>query len=231
MVVFFIKGGNCTWQRQTYSLAELYDTILPEDFKLTMVKNPKIGKAKFYHEVTRDVYIPRISSHPAAFVQCGEKEDNADVMEEHPEVRESPSEAWFRVFITNRVDRDTSTALSLYSLRWLIETSFQDMSQNLDLHGCKWRELRGQECFLALVFLCYLFFEWVRLHGSLTLYGVDLNLRCKIWLTFANYCQKLFADWLASRTDAKYARRRNRSTNTGTLLGGKHRITVEKRSI
>jgi len=87
--------------------------------------------------------------------------------------------------------------LSTYSLRWAIETSFQDLNQNLALHGCKWRELRGQECFLALAFLCYLFLVWAQAHGDLARYGAKHGTLGQARESFKCYCQEEFSDWLA----------------------------------
>jgi len=70
------------------------------------------------------------------------------------------------------------------------------MSQNLALHGCKWRELSGQNCFLSLTFLCYLFLTWARVHGELESYGVKQGTLGQTRKAFRNYCQERFADWL-----------------------------------
>ena len=71
------------------------------------------------------------------------------------------------------------------------------MSQQLGLHGCKWRELSGQACFLALAFLCYQFLAWVQLHGGLSRYGVERGTLGLTREAFVNYCQEQFAEWLA----------------------------------
>jgi len=71
------------------------------------------------------------------------------------------------------------------------------MNQNLALHGCKWRELSGQNCFLALAFLCYLFLAWAQVHGELSQYGLRRGTLGQTREAFKNYCQEQFADWLA----------------------------------
>ena len=48
-------------------------------------------------------------------------------------------DASFRVFVTNEVTWDAATILGYYALRWTIETSYRDLSQDLNLHGCVFR--------------------------------------------------------------------------------------------
>ena len=113
-----------------------------------MVKNPKTRKAKFYHAATRDVFIPGIGPHLVVLVPCGSVVEAGDAIEEPAEEFEAPSKRRFRVFVTNRRDWDASTVLSMYSLRWTIETCFQDLSQHLGVHGCKWRDWTGNTALL-----------------------------------------------------------------------------------
>jgi len=190
------RNWNCNYQGHTYSLYELHDHIPAEDFKLTQVKNPKTGKRKFYHTATVDVYFARIGTHRLVLVQCGEATAMDEVIEGNPEILEAPSKNKFRVFVTNNTSWDASYILSTYSLRWSIETSFQGMNQNLALHGCKWRELSGQKCFLALTFMCYLFLSWARVHGELEQYGVKRGTLGQSRRAFRRYCVEQFAEWL-----------------------------------
>jgi len=162
-----------------------------------MVKNPKTGKAKFYHAVTRDVFIPGIGPHLVVLVPLGSIAGKDDAIEEQSGELEAPSTKKFCVFVTNRLDWDAATALSLYSLRWTIETCFQDLSQHLGVHGCKWRELDGQYCFIALAFLCYLFLAWARARDALARYGTEITTLGQLREAFTNYCQEQFGTWLA----------------------------------
>lgn len=191
------RSWTCTYQKQHYSFGELFDAIPGGDFKLTMVKNPKTKKLKFYHATTRNVFIPGIGTHIVVFVPCGNVASKDDVIEENVEEIESPAKKRFRVFITNRVDWDASTILSLYSLRWTIETCFQDLSQHLGVHGCKWRELDGQYCFIALAFLCYLFLSWARARNALARYSKPQRTLGQVREAFTDYCEEHFGAWLA----------------------------------
>ncbi len=192
------RSWKCTYQRQHYTFGELFDAVSPGDFKLTMVKNPKTGKVKFYHAATRDVFIPGIGPHLVVLIPCGSVKEAGDALEEQSEEIEAPSKRKFRMFVTNRRDWDASTVLSMYSLRWTIETCFQDLSQHLGVHGCKWRELDGQYCFVALAFLCYLFLTWARARGLLDRYGTELKSLGQAREAFTNYCQEQFGAWLAN---------------------------------
>ncbi len=192
------RSWKCTYQRQHYTFGELFDAVPAGDFNLTMVKNPKTGKVKFYHAATRDVFIPGIRPHFVVLIPCGSVKEAGDALEEQSEEIEAPSKRKFRVFVTNRRDWDASTVLSMYSLRWTIETCFQDLSQHLGVHGCKWRELDGQYCFVALAFLCYLFLTWARARGLLDRYGTELKSLGQAREAFTNYCQEQLGTWLAN---------------------------------
>ncbi|OLS14611.1 MAG: hypothetical protein RBG13Loki_1803, partial [Promethearchaeota archaeon CR_4] len=59
------------------------------------------------------------------------------------------------------------------------------------------RELSGQECFLSLAFLCYLFLGWARVHGELARYGVKHGTLGQARDAFKSYCVEQFSGWLA----------------------------------
>ena len=191
------RNWKCNYQGQKYYLTELYDAIPTEDLKLTEVKNPKTGRRKYYHCATVDVYFPRIGTHRVVFVQVGPAPGTVDLIEADPEVLEAPSKGKFRVFCTNCLEWDASYILSMYSLRWAVETSFRDMNQNLALHGCKWQEFSGQKCFLALTYLCYLFLAWAQVHGELVRYGVRRATLGQTREAFKDYSREQFAEWSA----------------------------------
>ncbi|MHA1684714.1 MAG: transposase [Promethearchaeota archaeon] len=108
-------------------------------------------------------------------------------------IEESPAKRKYRVFIASNLTWDASTILSLYALRWSIETGYRDMSQNLGLHGCQWRELDGQQCFVALTFTCYLLLLWAKKNGLLDQYGVHLETVGDVKHAFIHYCQDEFS--------------------------------------
>ena len=191
------RNWKCTYQHHSYSIGELYDALPQESFKLTQVIYPKSGKRKFYHVATVDVFFPRIGTHRVLLVQVGAIVERDDILASETEVLEAPSKAKFVAFCTNCTEWEASYILSMYSLRWAVETPFQDMTQNLALRGCKWRELSGQNCFLALAFLCYLFLAWAQVHGELAPYGVRHGTLGEAREAFKSYCQEEFSNWLA----------------------------------
>ena len=191
------RNWTCTYNKKHYSFGELFDTIPAEEFVKTLVKNPKTGRVKEYYTATRNVFIPGIGTHLVVFIWCKGKGEQNDVIEETPEIFDAPSKCKFRLFITDRTDWDAATVLSLYSLRWTIETCFRDLSQNLGLHGCKWRQLDGQRCFVALAFLCYLFLAWAQAHGRLVRYRPEKGTLGQKRQAFEHYCQEEFSNWFA----------------------------------
>jgi hypothetical protein len=191
------RNWKCKYQHVDYFITDLYDAIPQADFKLTQVIYPKSGKRRFYHVATVDVFFSRIGTHRLLLVQVGPAVEADDILAQETEILEAPSKAKFVAFCTNCTEWDASYILGEYSLRWAVETSFQDMTQNLALRGCKWRELSGQNCFLALAFLCYLFLAWAQVHGELAPYGVRRGSLGKAREAFQSYCQEEFSNWLA----------------------------------
>ncbi|MEX2684179.1 MAG: transposase [Candidatus Sigynarchaeota archaeon] len=157
--------------------------------------NKKTGKSRKYKTATRDVFFHGIGTHRVVFIDASGKDDDSGVIDDGTTL-ESNGKKRFRVFIASNLTWDAGTILSLYSLRWTIETAFRDLSQNLGLHGCQWQELDGQRCFLALTFTCYLFLVWAKLTGQLTRYGVQEGTIGDLKRAFVHYCQDTFVSWL-----------------------------------
>jgi hypothetical protein len=179
------------------NLAEWFETIPRQEFHPTIVKNPKTGKVKTYKTAFRDIYFSQIGIHRVVFIDCSEEDSGSDVIEEHAEVLISGSNRKFRVFITNELEWTAAEILSLYGLRWTIETSFRDMSQNLGFHGCKWRHLQGQYCFIALTLMSYLFLRWAQNMGVLSRYGIENRTIGQLKVSFCHYCNEQFGFWLS----------------------------------
>jgi len=196
------KNWVCTFKHEKYSMAELFYTIEDGEFQETLVRNPKTGGKKVYKTAVRDVFFKKIGTHRVVFVKFSgnESEDGLEndneVLNVTREEEEPVSGKKFAVFVTDLVSWNASQILSRYSLRWTIETGYRDMSQNLGLHGCKWRELSGHYCFIHLIFICYLFLMWARIHGSLARYGVDFRTLGQMKRVFIHYCQERFSEWL-----------------------------------
>lgn len=179
------------------NLAEWFETIPKAEFVPTVVKNPKTGRTKTYNTAVRDIYFSQIGTQRVVFIDCTEDLAEYDVIEQHAEVESSPSKRNFRVFITNELTWSATEILSLYALRWTVETGFRDMSQNLGFHGCKWRQLQGQYCFIALTLMSYLFLQWAHKKGALLRYGVENRTLGQLKASFNHYYEEQFGLWLS----------------------------------
>lgn len=189
------RNWNCTVDHVKYTFSSLFDTIQANEFKETRVENPKTGKVRIQWTAERVVYIPKAGKHKVVFTDCDRIEED----EEDPgegEVEASETGRRFRVFVTNNLTWDAAKILAIYAARWPIETSYRDMSQDLNLHGCKWRQLHGQYCFIALTFVCYLFLTWAKVNKLLIGYNDELDTIGQLKEGFSNYCQDRFAEWL-----------------------------------
>jgi hypothetical protein len=190
------RNWNCMIDHVKFSFGELYDTIPAGEFVLTQFTNPKTGKTRTQWTAERIIYIPKIGKHRVVFIDCDRKIPGEEETDEE-EAETTSSGHRFRMFVTNNLAWDAATILAIYAARWPIETSYRDMSQDLNLHGCKWRQLYGQYCFIALTFVCYLFLTWAKVHKLLTGYNDELQTIGELKEAFSNYCQDRFAGWLA----------------------------------
>jgi len=191
------RNWNVNYEGTKYSLVNLFNTIPTKEFKETKVTNPKTKAEKKYLVATRIVFIPKIGMHVAVFIDCTKpRPENKEA--EDAEAITTDAGRKFRVFVASNLEWDAATILSIYMLRWTIETSYRDMNQDLDLHGCKWRELDGQYCFIVLTFLCYLFLMWAKVHGFLTGDGVQSQTLGQLKEEFTHYCQGQLIEYISS---------------------------------
>ena len=190
------RNWKGTFEHKRQSLTEIFETIPDEEFQTTCVNNLKMGKKTYYKTATRTIFFPKIGNHQVVFTKIMSGTVKfVDFFKNVEEVTDSRGYA-FRVFITNDLSMGAEDILSLYSLRWTIETGYRDMSQNLGQHGCIWQELSGQYCFIALKFLCYIFLMWARNLGAFSRYGVHLRTVGELRIAFRHYCQEQFSEWL-----------------------------------
>ena len=191
------RSWNCTYDHHKQNLTEMYLSIPLSEFEQTEVKNGKTKKKKRYLTAIRDVFFAGIGTQRVIFINHDIAPEASDDWDSRDPCEETESGRRFRVFVSNAMDWDAQAILELYALRWTIETSFREMSQNLALHGCKWQTLSGQYCFIALTFLCYLFLMWAKLHGALKPFGVEKKGIGKLKEGFSHYCDEDFGVWLS----------------------------------
>jgi hypothetical protein len=193
------RTWSCSYKHKKTSLADLFESIPLEEFKEVVSINPKTGKKRRQKAAIRDVFISKIGRNRIVFIDCTKEEkdegDNVEIDKDSTIV--SGTGRRFRIFVTDLLDWDAAAILSKYAVRWTIETSYRDMSQDLNLHGCQWRELSGQYCFIVLTFLSYVFLMWARVNGLLTEYGVELQTIGQLKEGFRHYCQARFIEWFS----------------------------------
>ncbi len=191
------RSWACTYQGKRQGLGDLFEAIPPGEFKEITVQNPKTGRWRKFTVATRDAFFKNLGTLRVVFIDCSDEKADAELAQQEGDPDEAPSGRRYRVFITNELAWPAEEILGLYSVRWTIETSYRDMSQNLGLHGCKWRELSGQYCFIALSFLAYAFLTWAAARGLLDRYAPELRTLGQKKTAFIHYCQDTFATWLA----------------------------------
>lgn len=197
------RSWACSYKRHRQSISELYSTISASEFEKVKVRNPKNYKIHDYDTAIRDVNISGIGMHRLIFIKVPDKTPNTGLFaldsdkNDGKENNTSDSVDRFRVFVTNNLELDAQVILELYSLRWTVETNFRDLSQNLNLHGCKWREIAGQYCFITLSFLCYTMLTWASRHQMLEFFNPSLRTLGERRLAFKHYCQDEFSKWLS----------------------------------
>jgi hypothetical protein len=192
------RNWSGTLDNKKQSLDAIFDSIPASEFIPTKVFNKKSRKEKIYYTATKDIFFKKIGTHRVVFIDPNWDDDGNRIPDviDGGMVEESPAKRNYRVFIASNLAWDASTILSLYALRWTIETGYRDMSQNLGLHGCQWQELDGQHCFVALTFTCYLFLLWAKKKGLLDRHGVHMESIGDVKRAFIHYCQDEFASWL-----------------------------------
>ncbi len=195
------RSWNCTCEGKRQSMTDLYASIPPAEFTPVHVRNRKTGRVKTYRVAVRDAYVPRIGKQRLVFINHDPAPEASDDWECRDPFEEVPGGRKFRVFVTNALDWTAQQILELYALRWAIETSYRDLSQHLGLHGCKWRTLEGQYCFIALAFLCYLLLMWAKKHDSLARYGPSPESLGELRQAFVHYSQDEFNKYLAEIKD------------------------------
>jgi hypothetical protein len=199
------RNWCCNYKHKPYSMEELFDSIPLNEFVEVKTSNKKGKQPRIQKVAIRDVFFSKIGKHRVVFIDCT-KESRSEADLDGSETKTTASGRKFRLFVTDVLTWDAATILKKYAHRWAIETSYQDMSQNLALHGCKWRELRAQYFFIALTFLCYLFLAWTKVHGHLSRHGSSPRTIGQLKQGFTHYCQEEYTTWHISQNNDECSR-------------------------
>jgi hypothetical protein len=195
------KNFNVTFAHHKQSVSELFDTIQSNEFQTTNVENPKTKVVKTYSTAIRDVFISGLGTQRLVFIDIStipseELQDTAPSQE-----LVSPSKKKFRVFMSNKLTLSAGEILSLYSIRWAIETAFRDANQNMGLSECKFCQIAYHQLFLTITCLEYIFLIWAKDHPFLMNYGNVQTSMGELKQAFVYYCQNEFIDYFMKLQD------------------------------
>ncbi len=109
--------------------------------------------------------------------------------------------------VTNRKDFRVERILSVYQMRWTIETYFRDTKQHLGLGDYQMRELKGIKSHWCLVFTSAVMLELMRAY-AITNLGLEGRL-----LTIGEMCRRAFEKAICSIIDRIAGHRSQRCEN------------------
>lgn len=179
-----------TYNHRKWTVPELFQSIPTNEFKLIYATNPKTKKTKPFFVAVRNVYLKGIGNHLVVFVKEVKKLSDGSIVEKE-------EEKW-RALVTNRLDFTAKEVVEPYMIRWAIETGYRDENQNLHLHGCMWRNIEGQYCYISLVFMAYMFLCWANFRGDLDRFKENRRTLGAKKDAFQNYCIEQFGNYLNS---------------------------------
>lgn len=182
------RNWKCTFKKKHYSISELYDTLKKDDFQLVKVRHYSTKKVRYFMVAERNVFIERLGNQLVLYVKELKKDEKGNLIEKY--------EGKYMTLVSNMLDKSHGEIIKIYMMRWRIETGYRDQNQNLSLDKCRWRDIEGQYCFIALVFLAYLLLCWARYKGYLKPYSDNLNTIGSIKESYKKYNNELFADWI-----------------------------------
>lgn len=190
----YISRLKTTWKvtfnHQKWSVPDLYQSISTDEFKLIFAISPKTKKLHPCFVAVRNVYLKGLGNHLVVFVKEVTKKADGTYIEK--------KEGEWRALVTNRMDLTAKEVVERYMIRWTIETEYRDDNQNLHLQGCIWRNIEGQYCYIALVFMAYMFLCWANLRGDLDRFKENRNTLGEKKEAFQNYCIEHLGNYLAS---------------------------------
>jgi hypothetical protein len=183
------RNWGCTYDRTHWSITTLRASIPAGEYSCVKVLNPKTKTPRYFRVAVRDVFIKKIGHHRLLFYEELEQPTPGTFVEKYPD-------EW-RCLITNRHDLSSCAILEIYLKRWAIETGYRDESQHLKLQGCMWRDIEGQYCYIALVFIAYMLLCWASQGGYLDLYVPQLKTLGNKRKAFQRLNDELFGTWIS----------------------------------
>ena len=183
------RNWRCTYQRKHWTISTLQASIPDTEYELVEARTPKTKALRFFKVAIRDVFIKKIGNNRLVFYKELKKSSTGGLVEKYPN-------EW-RCLITDRHDFTPRAIIETYLKRWAIETGYRDQNQQLKLHGCMWRDIEGQYCYIALVFIAYMLLCWASCKGYLNLYAPELRTLGNKRTAFKRLNDELFGDWIS----------------------------------
>ncbi len=182
------RNWSVTFQRKHWSVSDLQASVSESEYEMVEAINAKTHEKKYFLAAVRDVFIKKIGNHRLVFLKELEKSEPGNF-------REKYLNGW-TCLVTNMVDTSPKKLISTYMKRWTIETSYRDENQELHLHGCMWRNIEGQYCYISLVFLAYRLLIWAEHLGYLSAYAPQLRTLGKKREAFKRFSDEIFGGWI-----------------------------------
>ena len=177
-----------TFQRKHWSVSALLANIPKSEYEFMEAVNSKTNEKKYFLAAMRDVFIKKIGNNGLLFIKELEKNETGEFQEKYL--------GGWACLVTNIRDAPSKKIIQTYMKRWAIETSYRDENQELHLHGCMWRNIEGQYCFISLVFLAYRLLVWASHLGFLVPYNSELLTIGKKRAAFKRLSDELFGEWI-----------------------------------
>ena len=184
------RNWNCTYKNIKYRMSELYNTIKEEEFEIVKVKLTYNKEYRYFKAALRNVFIKKLGDQLVLFIKELKKDENGNLEEKY--------NGNYQILVSNMTNSSMKEIIKTYMKRWRIETSYRDQNQNLGLCKCRWRNIEGQYCFIALVFLAYLMLCWAQYWNYLEVYSDDLRTIGAKKEAYKRYSIELFSQWITN---------------------------------
>ncbi len=182
------RNWSVTFRRKRWSVSELQANIPESEYEMVEAINAKTHEKKYFLAAVRNVFVKKIGNNRLVFLKELEKSEQGKFKKKYPN-------GWI-CLVMNMVDTSHKKLIQAYLKRWAIETSYRDENQELHLHGCMWRNIEGQYCFISLVFLAYRLLIWAEHQGFLSPYNPQLRTLGKKREAFKRFSDELFGEWI-----------------------------------
>ena len=183
------RNWGCTYHHKHWTIATLHASIPEAEYKFVKALNAKTKEPRYFQVAIRDVFIKKIGNNRLVFYKELEPTPTGKFEEKY--------HGEWRCLITDRHDLTPRAIIETYLKRWAIETGYRDENQQLKLHGCMWRDIEGQYCYIALVFIAYILLCWASHVGYLNLYAPELKTLGNKRMAFKRLNDELFGEWIS----------------------------------